>query len=44
MPLFLDLPDFPHGITATHVAEMHQADLALKQSYEKRVFEQVKLQ
>ena len=33
MPLFLDLHDLPEGITAAHVAEMHQADLDLEHKY-----------
>ena len=33
MPLFLDLHDLPEGITAKHVAEMHQADLDLEHKY-----------
>ncbi len=33
MPLFLDLHELPEGITAQHVAEMHQADLDLEHHY-----------
>ena len=33
MPLFLDLHDLPEGITAKHVAEMHQADLDMEHKY-----------
>lgn len=33
MPLFLDLHSLPEGITAAHVAEMHQADLDLEHEY-----------
>ena len=33
MPLFLDLHDLPDGITAAHVAEMHQADLDIEHKY-----------
>jgi AraC-like DNA-binding protein len=33
MPLFLDLHDLPEGITAQHVAEMHQADLDIEHKY-----------
>jgi len=33
MPLFLDLHHLPEGITAAHVAEMHQADLDLEHKY-----------
>ena len=33
MPLFLDLHDLPEGITAAHVAEMHQADLDIEHEY-----------
>tara|TARA_R110002167_G_scaffold117623_12_gene293698 strand:+ start:791 stop:1879 length:1089 start_codon:yes stop_codon:yes gene_type:complete len=33
MPLFLDLHDLPDGITAQHVAEMHQADLDIEHKY-----------
>ncbi|MBQ0769494.1 MAG: DUF4242 domain-containing protein [Bizionia sp.] len=33
MPLFLDLHDLPEGITAAHVAEMHQADLDIEHKY-----------
>lgn len=36
MPLFLDLHDLPEGITAAHVAEMHQADLDLEHKYKCR--------
>lgn len=36
MPLFLDLHDLPEGITAKHVAEMHQADLDLEHKYDCR--------
>ena len=33
MPLFLDLHELPEGITAKHVAEMHQADLDFEHKY-----------
>lgn len=33
MPLFLDLHELPDGITAAHVAEMHQADLDIEHEY-----------
>ena len=33
MPLYLDLHDLPEGITAEHVAEMHQADLDIEHKY-----------
>lgn len=33
MPLYLDLHDLPEGITAEHVAEMHQADLQIEHKY-----------
>ncbi|MFD2541441.1 nickel-binding protein [Lacinutrix gracilariae] len=33
MPLFLDLHHLPEGITAAHVAEMHQADLDIEHKY-----------
>ena len=33
MPLFLDLHELPEGITAQHVAEMHQADLDIEHEY-----------
>lgn len=33
MPLFLDLHELPEGITAAHVAEMHQADLDIEHKY-----------
>ncbi len=33
MPLFLDLHNLPEGITAAHVAEMHQADLDIEHKY-----------
>ncbi|HUH28734.1 nickel-binding protein [Gelidibacter sp.] len=33
MPLYLDLHDLPEGITAAHVAEMHQADLAIEHKF-----------
>ena len=36
MPLFLDLHDLPEGITAEHVAEMHQADLDTEHKYDCR--------
>ena len=36
MPLFLDLHELPDGITSTHVAEMHQADLELEHMYKCR--------
>ena len=33
MPLFLDLHELPNGVTAAHVAEMHQADLDIEHEY-----------
>ncbi len=33
MPLFLDLHELPEGITAAHVADMHQADLNIEHEY-----------
>jgi len=33
MPLYLDLHELPEGITAAHVAEMHQADLKIEHEY-----------
>ncbi|MDW5288766.1 nickel-binding protein [Formosa sp. PL04] len=33
MPLYLDLHELPEGITAAHVAEMHQADLDIEHKY-----------
>lgn len=33
MPLYLDLHELPEGITAAHVAEMHQADLEIEHQY-----------
>lgn len=33
MPLYLDLHELPEGITAKHVAEMHQADLDTEHKY-----------
>lgn len=33
MPLFMDFHDLPDGVTAAHVAEMHQADLKIEHKY-----------
>jgi AraC-like DNA-binding protein len=33
MPIYLDLHEMPDGITAEHVAEMHQADLKLEHKF-----------
>ncbi|GAA4805514.1 nickel-binding protein [Litoribaculum gwangyangense] len=33
MPLFLDLHEMPDGVTAEHVAQMHQADLEIEHKY-----------
>ncbi|WP_026449837.1 nickel-binding protein [Aequorivita capsosiphonis] len=33
MPLFMDFHDLPEGLTAKHVAEMHQADLDIEHKY-----------
>ncbi|HLV14173.1 MAG TPA: nickel-binding protein [Xanthomarina sp.] len=33
MPLYLDLHDLPDGVSAKHVAEMHQADLGIEHKY-----------
>ena len=33
MPIYLDLHEMPDGVTAEHVAEMHQADLKIEHKY-----------
>ncbi|MDO6598177.1 DUF4242 domain-containing protein [Oceanihabitans sp. 2_MG-2023] len=33
MPIFMDFHDLPDGVTAAHVAEMHQADLKIEHKY-----------
>ncbi|WP_299391114.1 nickel-binding protein [uncultured Gelidibacter sp.] len=33
MPLFMDLHELPEGISAQHVAEMHQADLSIEHKF-----------
>lgn len=33
MPIYMDFHDLPDGITAAHVAEMHQADLKIQHKY-----------
>ena len=33
MPIYMDFHDVPNGITAKHVAEMHQADLKIEHKY-----------
>ncbi|PWL38882.1 DUF4242 domain-containing protein [Flagellimonas aquimarina] len=33
MPIYMDFHDVPEGITAKHVAEMHQADLKIEHKY-----------
>lgn len=33
MPIFMDFHDLPEGLTAKHVAEMHQADLDIEHKY-----------
>lgn len=33
MPIYMDFHDLPDGVTAAHVAEMHQADLKLEHKY-----------
>ena len=33
MPIYLDLHEMPDGVTAKHVAEMHQADLHVEHKY-----------
>lgn len=33
MPIYMDFHDVPKGITAKHVAEMHQADLKIEHKY-----------
>ncbi|MGC1205050.1 MAG: nickel-binding protein [Flavobacteriaceae bacterium] len=33
MPIYMDFHDVPQGITAKHVAEMHQADLKIEHKY-----------
>ena len=36
MPIYLDLHEMPDGVTAEHVAEMHQADLKIEHEYKCR--------
>ncbi|MEH6538001.1 MAG: nickel-binding protein [Psychroserpens sp.] len=33
MPIYMDFHDLPDGVTAAHVAEMHQADLKIEHQY-----------
>ncbi len=33
MPIYMDFHDLPEGVTAAHVAEMHQADLQIEHKY-----------
>ena len=33
MPIYMDFHDLPDGVTAKHVAEMHQADLEIEHKY-----------
>lgn len=33
MPIYMDFHDLPDGVTAAHVAEMHQADLKIEHKY-----------
>jgi len=33
MPIYMDFHDMPDGVTAAHVAEMHQADLKIEHKY-----------
>ncbi len=33
MPLYMDFHELPDGVTAAHVAEMHQADLKIEHKY-----------
>jgi AraC-like DNA-binding protein len=33
MPIFMDFHDLPDGVSAKHVAEMHQADLEIEHKY-----------
>ena len=33
MPIYMDFHDLPYGVTAAHVAEMHQADLKIEHKY-----------
>ena len=33
MPIFMDFHDLPDGVSAKHVAEMHQADLKIEHKY-----------
>lgn len=33
MPIYLDLHEMPDGVTAAHVAEMHQADLKIEHEF-----------
>ena len=33
MPIYMDFHDLPDGVTAAHVAEMHQADLQIEHKY-----------
>lgn len=36
MPIYMDFHDLPEGVTAAHVAEMHQADLKIEHKYKCR--------
>lgn len=33
MPIYMDFHDLPDGVTAAHIAEMHQADLKIEHKY-----------
>ncbi|WP_231961690.1 DUF4242 domain-containing protein [Urechidicola croceus] len=33
MPIFMDFHELPDGVSAAHVAEMHQADLEIEHKY-----------
>lgn len=34
MPIYMDIHEMPEGVTAKHVAEMHQADLKIQHEYD----------
>ncbi len=36
MPIYMDFHDLPDGVTAAHIAEMHQADLKIEHKYKCR--------
>lgn len=33
MPIYMDFHDLPDGVTAVHIAEMHQADLKIEHKH-----------